>query len=380
MQYVPFGSLGFDVSRLGFGAMRLPVVEEEGKRRVDVPRAVALIRTGIDSGISYVDTAYPYHGGESETVVGMALKDGYRERVKLATKLPCWAVNTRQDMDRLLDEQLKKLQVPYVDFYLLHALGRERWDKMKELGALEFLDSAVRDGRIRYPSFSFHDDYDCFADILQSYDWCMAQIQYNYLDTEHQAGSRGIELARSRKIPLVVMEPLRGGALANPSGDIQAIIDSWPEKRSAVDWAFRFAGDDPQVATILSGMSDEAQLADNLRLFDGVKPNGLTREEHGLIRDLRAAYEKRMPIGCTGCEYCLPCPMGVAIPRNFAAYNEACMFDRLKDFPRRYGEFVRGGNEAGRCVQCGQCEDQCPQHLPIRDWLQTVSRAGEGNA
>lgn len=376
MQYVPFGKLGFDISRLGFGCMRLPTREQDGKNTVDVDRAVALIREGIDGGINYVDTAYPYHGGESETVVGLALKDGYRERVKLATKLPCWAVNTRADMDRILDEQLKKLQVPYVDFYLLHALGRDRWEKMKSLGALEFLDSAVKDGRIRYPSFSFHDEYDVFADIITSYDWCMSQIQYNYLDINHQAGDRGIALARERGVSLVIMEPLRGGALARPSSDIQAIMDAYPEKRSAVDWAFRFVGNEPQVATILSGMSDEAQLRDNLRIFENVRPDAMSEAELQVISNLREGYRRRMPIGCTGCEYCLPCPKGVNIPGNFRAYNEFNMFDRLAEFPRRYREFADQKADAGQCVRCGACEKQCPQHLPIRDWLQTVHKAG----
>ena len=380
MQYVPFGKLGFDISRLGMGCMRLPTVQEGDKKVVDVPRAVALIRAGIDGGVTYVDTAYPYHGGESENVVGLALKDGYRARVKLATKLPCWAVETRADMDRLLDEQLKKLQVPFVDFYLLHALGRERWEKMKSLGALEFLDSAVRDGRIRHPAFSFHDEYPVFRDILLSYDWHMTQIQINYLDIRLQAGLRGLKLAESRGVPAVVMEPLRGGALARPSADIRAIMDRYPEKRSPVDWAFRFVGDYANVATILSGMSDEEQMADNLRLFDDVKVGCLTDADKRLIARLRAAYRRRMPIGCTGCEYCMPCPMGVAIPRLFAEYNEANMFDALDRFPRSYQGFVTREKDAGRCVRCGACEAQCPQHLPIREWLETVHKAGSAEA
>lgn len=377
MQYVPFGSLNFDVSRLGFGAMRLPTVtRDDGKTVPDAPRAVALIRSAIDGGVNYVDTAYPYHGGESEKVVGQALKDGYRERVKLATKLPCWAVNTREDMDRLLDEQLGKLQVSYVDFYLLHALSRDRWEKMKSLGVLEFLDSAVKNGRIRYPSFSFHDEYPVFEDIIQSYDWQMAQIQFNYLDINHQAGLKGMALANKRGVPVVVMEPLRGGSLAAPIADIQALLDAYPQKHSAVDWAFRYVGDFPAVATILSGMSDVNQVSDNLRIFEDVKVGGLSEADKALIDSLRETYRKRMPIGCTGCRYCLPCPQGVAIPGLFRAYNEANMFDQLGQFPRRYEEFARDQKDAGNCVQCGLCEDQCPQHLPIRDWLQTVHKAG----
>ena len=380
MQYVPFGKLGFDISRLGMGCMRLPTIQEGDKKVVDVPRAIALIRAGIDGGINYVDTAWPYHGGESENVVGQALRDGYRERVKLATKLPCWAVEERADMDRILDTQLKKLQVPYVDFYLVHALSRDRWEKMRALGVREFLDEAVRDGRIRHPSFSFHDEYPVFRTIMLDYDWQMAQIQFNYLDIRMQAGLAGIRLARKQGVPLVIMEPLRGGALARPSADIRAIIDRAPVKRSPVEWAFRFVGDYPEIATMLSGMSDEEQLADNLRIFDDVRVGGLTEADKRLIARLRAGYKKRMPIGCTGCEYCLPCPKGVQIPRLFKAYNNANMFDELDRLPRRYQEAVDEGWDAGRCVRCGACEKQCPQHLPIRDWLQTVHKAGTAEA
>lgn len=378
MQYVPFGDLGFNISRLGFGMMRLPKVTlPDGSTALDEARATAMLRSAIDQGLSYVDTAYPYCDGQGEPLVGRILKDGYRERVKLATKLPVWKVETRQDMDAVLDEQLKRLDVPYVDFYLLHALGRERWEKMKALGVREFLDSAVKDGRIRYPAFSFHDDYEVFRDILTSYDWRMAQIQFNYLDIRHQAGLRGIRLARARRVPLVVMEPLRGGALANPPAEVRAMMERYPVQCSPVEWAFRYVGDFDQVAVMLSGMSDEAQVQDNLRIFENVRPGCLSDADKRLIARLRTGYRKRMPIGCTGCAYCVPCPRGVGIPRVFAAYNEAAMFDRMADFPRRYQSFVENEQDAGHCVRCGLCEGKCPQHLPIRDWLQTVHTAGQ---
>ena len=375
MQYVPFGKLGFQVSRLGFGTMRLPTVQDGENRIPDSPRAIAMLRHAIDEGVNYVDTAWPYHNGESENIVGRALLDGYRERVKLATKLPCWAVETREDMDKLLDTQLKKLQTPYVDFYLIHALSKDRWEKMKALGVCEFLDSAVRDGRIRYPSFSFHDEYPVFREIMTSYDWQMAQIQFNYMDIRDQAGLAGIRLARARKVPLVIMEPLRGGLLARPSEDIRAIMDRYPQRRTPVDWAFRFVGNYPEVATILSGMSDEQQLEDNLRIFKHVRVGGLTDADKRLIARLRAGYKRRMPIGCTGCAYCQPCPQGVAIPDIFDLYNFSCMYDDANRLHRRYTGMVEKECDASRCVQCGMCEDQCPQHLPIREWLQTVDAA-----
>ncbi len=376
MQYVPFGQLGFEISRLGFGMMRLPQIVNGEEKTTDEARAIAMLRSAIDRGVNYVDTAYPYCAGQSEPIVGRALRDGYRERVKLATKLPVWKVESPQDLDRFLDEQLRRLDVPYVDFYLLHALDKERWEKMQSFHVTEFLDRAVKDGRIRYPSFSFHDDYAVFRDILLSYDWCMAQIQFNYLDIRNQAGLSGIRLARKRKVPLVVMEPLRGGALASPTPDIQALIDRYPEKRSAVEWAFRYVGDFGEVATILSGMSTEEQVEDNLRIFDDVRVGALSDADKRLIARLRQTYVKRMPIGCTRCAYCQPCPKGVQIPRIFSSYNEASMFGDMSRFTGRYQSIVQDQADASQCVRCGLCEDQCPQHLPIRTWLETAHKAG----
>jgi len=379
MQYVPFGKLGFEVSRLGFGAMRIPMVEENGERHPDVQRGVELIRHAIDQGVNYVDTAYVYSGKQNEDMVGEALKNGYREKVKIATKLACPYVESRADMDKMLDEQLKKLNVNQIDFYLLHALNRDRWAKMKELGAIDFLNDAVRDGRIKYPSFSFHDKYEVFEDILTSYDWQMAQIQFNYLDINEQAGLRGLKLAGRRGVPIVVMEPLRGGALASPPPEVQKILDRYPVKHSAHDWAFRYVGHFKEVAVQLSGMSTREMVDDNLWIFDDVKVNGLTERDQRMIGRLRAAYKKRMPIPCTGCAYCVPCPKGVRIPRIFSTYNECKMFDRPERLQPSYEYLVKDSADASQCVGCGLCEKQCPQSLPIRDWLQTVHKEAAPN-
>lgn len=379
MQYVPFGKLGFDISRLGFGAMRIPMVEENGERHPDVQRGVELIRHAIDQGVNYVDTAYVYSGKQNEDMVGEALKGGYREKVKIATKLACPYVESRADMDKMLDEQLKKLNTDHIDFYLLHALNKDRWEKMKSLGALEFLDEAVKDGRILYPSFSFHDKYEVFEDILTSYDWQMAQIQFNYLDINEQAGLRGLKLAGRRNVPIVVMEPLRGGALASPPPEVQKILSRYPEKRSAHDWAFRYVGNFKEVAVQLSGMSTREMVDDNLKIFDEVQVNALSDRDKRMIGRLRAAYKKRMPIGCTGCAYCVPCPKGVRIPKLFSIYNESKMFDKPEELPRDYGYYVKEGADASKCVGCGLCEKQCPQSLPIREWLKTVHKEATEN-
>ena len=369
MQTVPFGFLGFDVSRLGFGAMRLPTMQEGDQQVIDRKRAIGMIRRGIDAGISYVDTAYPYHRGESEIVVGQALKDGYREKVKLTTKLPLWSVHEEADMNRLLDEQLKKLDVPYVDFYLLHAMNRDRLEQMRSLHYKDFLRQALKDGRIKNAGFSFHDEYKVFSEILHDWDeWHLAQIQFNYLDNEDQATEKGLREAGKMGVPIVVMEPLRGGALANPPKIVRDLMG----RRSPIEWAFAYVADFAEVATILSGMSAEEQLEENLKAFENLTVGGLTEEERDLVRQFKAAYRSLMPVGCTGCRYCQPCPQNVHIPDIFIAYNESKMFADPGKLQWHYKEHIAKGEDASKCVGCGACEGICPQHLPIIDLLKKV--------
>ncbi|MBR2924211.1 MAG: aldo/keto reductase [Clostridia bacterium] len=376
MKYVPFGKHGFDVSRLGMGCMRLPTTQQDGKTVIDREAAIAMIRHGIDQGINYVDTAYPYHDGESELVVGQALKDGYREQVKLATKLPIWLVKEEKDMNRLLDEQLKKLDVAYIDFYLLHAMNKERMELMRSLNYKKFFKEAIADGRIRHAAFSFHDDKDCFLDILHDYDnWGLAQIQYNYLDDDKQATEEGLKAAGKAGVPLVIMEPLRGGALANPPADVKQLMDS--TDRSPVEWAFAYIADYAEVATILSGMSSMEQLNDNLAIFDRLTVGGLTEADKALVKQLKETYLARVPIGCTGCRYCVPCPNDVFIPSIFHSYNENAMLGQDWKHSWGYGNLVKDGHDASKCVGCGACEAQCPQSLPIMELLARID--GEYN-
>lgn len=375
MQYVPFGNHGFDVSRLGFGCMRLPTMKKGEETVIDREAAIALIRKGIDNGITYVDTAYGYHNGESEIVTGLALKDGYREKVKLTTKLPPWVLNEEADMNKVLDEQLKKLDVPYVDFYILHALNKDSFAKLQSFHYPEFLKQALKDGRIKHTGFSFHDDHETFVKILKDFDnWGMAQIQYNYLDDEIQATEKGLRLAGQMGIPLVIMEPLRGGALANPPANVAEVIKNHEKQRSAVEWAFAYIADYAEVATILSGMSNEAQLMDNIAIFDKLTVGGMTEEDKKLVKSLKEAYLSRMPVKCTGCEYCIPCPQDVRIPKIFAAYNDSKKFDNEGSFLRRYADFAKNGHDGSKCIQCGHCEGLCPQQLPIMDWLQKIDQ------
>lgn len=373
MNKVPFGKLGFDVSRLGFGMMRLPTFEvEKDKRVIDRPEAIRMLRHAIDHGVNYVDTAYGYHDGESEIVTGVALKDGYREKARLTTKLPQWLVNEHADMDRLLDEQLRKLDQPYVDFYLLHALNADAFHKLQSLDYKSFVKRALGDGRIKHIGFSFHDNKEAFLEIIDDYDWDAAQIQFNYLDDESQATLEGLRYAGSKGINIIVMEPLRGGAIADPPQEIREMMADDPRSWSPVEWAFRYVADFPEVVTILSGMSTFEQVEDNLDIFSRVAPLSLTEQDHAFIKELKQAYLSRIGIGCTRCNYCQPCPQGVLIPRIFAAYNDAYMFDRYEKLSWEYARILKEEGDAARCVACGQCEEACPQKLQIIDLLQMV--------
>ncbi len=366
-----FPRINVESSMLGFGCMRLPCTAD-GK--IDEAEAIRMIRHAIDSGVTYIDTAYPYHGGESEIVVGKALQDGYREKVVLATKLPCCKVEKHEDMMAILDEQLQKLQTDHIDFYLLHAMNKDRLEKMQSLDYKTFLAQALEQGKIRYPSFSFHDDYDAFMRILNDYDWKMAQVQMNILDDENQATLEGIRECGRRGVGVVIMEPLRGGLLANPPTDVKAVYEAFEAKRSPVEWAFRYLYAMPEVKCILSGMSNWEQVVDNLRIFDIDEQPVLTEAEAQLFRNVKATYMARTKTRCTGCEYCQPCPMGVAIPRIFKGYDGA-MLRADSSFKDGYARILKDECDASRCVECRQCEGACPQHLPIVDLLKEIHEA-----
>ncbi len=373
MQMVKFPGTDITASRLGMGCMRLPV---DAENKLDRPAAIKLIREAIDSGITYIDTAYVYHGKESEGLVGEALKDGYRERVTLVTKLPVWLVEKPEDMEKFLDEQLEKLQTDHVDFYLLHSLDWEAYVKIRDMGAHDFLNRMIEKGKIRYPAFSFHDDAEAFRKIVTDYPWKMAQVQMNVLDEFNQATLENVyKYAEARGIGVVVMEPLRGGSLArNVPADVLAIYDQAEVKRSPVEWAFRWLYDKTPFKTILSGMSNEEQLRDNIRIFSQAQTNVMTQAEKDMMTQVRLAYESRIRVGCTGCEYCMPCPKGVKIPNIFRGVDSAAMFGTLDGFKKRYAGMVEKGMGADKCVKCGLCEKQCPQHISIREKLADIHK------
>jgi hypothetical protein len=362
---------GLNLSVLGFGCMRLPIVGAD-PGRIDEERATALVRAAIDRGVNYVDTAYPYHSGLSEAFVGRALRGGLRERVYVATKLPTWLVQAESDWERLLDEQLRRLECGVIDFYLFHGLSAARWEIVQRLHGLAAFERARADGRIRHIGFSFHDSPATFTAIVDGYDWDFCQIQYNFLDEEYQAGTAGLRYAAAKRVGVIAMEPLRGGALGERGPEeVAAIWARAAEPRPPAEWALRWVWDHPEVVTALSGMNTPEQLAENLSAADRAAPLVMGAADLALVGEVRDFFRSRMKIACTMCGYCLPCPNGVGIPDVFAAYNSSTMFNARETATAVYKHWVvAGGRGADRCLRCGECEPKCPQHLPIPDGLE----------
>jgi uncharacterized protein len=372
-----------ELSLLGFGCMRLPI-KEDGT--IDEKRAMSQVRYSIDHGVNYVDTAWPYHMGQSEPFLGRALADGYREKVKVATKLPSWIVDNREDMDNFLNAQLEKLQTDHIDYYLVHGLAGELWDKMEVLGVIDFLDKAKSDGRIINAGFSFHGPADDFKRIVDAYPWIFCQIQYNFMDEENQAGTGGLKYAASKDLGVIVMEPLLGGNLANRvPPEIEEIWNEASVKRTPAEWALRWVWNHPEVAVVLSGMNEEAQVEENLKTANKAYPNSLTEAELQLVKRVEQKYRQLTKIGCTGCQYCMPCPSGVNIPECFDIYNNLHMFGNVDGAKFLYAIRMSGaftdtepGGFASMCIECGQCMEKCPQSLEIPDLLKAVAEELEG--
>ena len=358
------------LSILGFGCMRLPQTPD---CHIDEPVATEMIRYAIDRGVNYLDTAYVYHNGESEPFLGRALSGGYRQKVNLATKLPVWMVEKRGDMDRFLNEQLKRLQTDHIDFYLLHGLKSTTWNRAQELNVTEFLDEARSDGRISYAGFSFHDEVSVFKEIVDAYDWTLSQIQYNFMDEENQAGTEGLTYAAGKGLGIVIMEPLRGGLLARESGDVKKAWASTGVSRTPAEWGFFWLWDKPEITVVLSGMSTMTQVKDNLKYANDGRPGSLTAAERRVYDKVKAVYRARMKVPCTGCGYCLPCPGGIKIPECFAAYNDAFIFEDATRAKDSYDADTDNGGSASGCQECGVCECLCPQQIEIRARLKDVA-------
>lgn len=359
--------LGIETSLLGFGCMRFPVTPQGS---IDEAEAERMLDRAIAAGVNYIDTAYPYHNGESEPLVGKVLKKYDRDSFFLATKLPLWQVSGLEDVDRIFEDQLKRLQTDHIDFYLMHAINSERWEAMKALGCVERLEQLKAEGRIRYLGFSFHDSYEVFEEVLQYRDWDFCQIQLNYMDTREQAGLKGYALAEEKQIPMVIMEPVKGGSLAAFARDITDKFKEHDKTASPASFALRWVGSLPNVKVILSGMSTMEQVEDNLRTFSPFSP--LSEAEQETVTQVVELLHSRVQNGCTGCRYCMPCPAGVNIPGSFGVWNTYHMYQNYNMVKDRWEREIGKQAQPENCVKCGKCEKSCPQKLHIREDLERV--------
>lgn len=367
MEYRKFGNTGLAVSALGFGCMRFPILDGDSAR-IDEPLATAMLRKAIDQGMNYVDTAWPYHMEQSEPLVGRALQDGYREKVFLATKMPSWLVKSPEDLERLFTTQLERLQTDHIDFYLLHALNAGYWDNYLKVKVFDWAERKLAEGQIRHLGFSFHDRYEVFDRILNGYDdWSFCQLQYNYMDVNEQAGRRGVLEAAEKGLGVIVMEPLRGGKLAvqNPPAQVAEAFRHSQHAWTMAEWALQWLWDQKEVSLLLSGMSTMEQVEQNLQSASRSGVGSLTDHDRETIRRVQQAWSGLAPVPCTGCEYCMPCPNGVQIPRIFKLYNESTMYDRQGRGQNAYQDEFTEDQRADMCVECGQCEDLCPQSIQI---------------
>ena len=380
MQYREVPKNGDKLSVLGYGCMRLPVRMQSINQKL----AEKQLLYAMDQGVNYFDTAVPYHNGKSEPFLGKVLsKNGCRDKIKIATKLPHWRTDSKADMDRMLDAQLSKLKTDRIDYYLVHGLSGELWEAAKRNGVIEFLDDALKKGKIINAGFSFHGLAEEFNGIVDDYDWTFCQIQYNYLDTQNQAGTAGLQYAASKDMAVIIMEPLRGGNLAKtPPSSVQNIWDKADRKRTPVEWSLNWIWNHPEVTVVLSGMNNDDHINQNLALAEKALPNSFSEKENQLVDEAAAEFRRVMKVGCTACQYCMPCPAGVNIPSCFEFYNSRHVFkDKMAKIMYL---FFNGGivtdkpSLASVCVQCEECLEKCPQHLPIPDLLNDVQEDMEG--
>jgi len=357
------------VSLLGFGCMRLPR-EKEDSQAIDTERARTMVEYALAHGINYFDTAYPYHGGTSETFIGEALSIAPRESFLLASKMPVWLVNGEEDVDRIFEEQLKKCRVAYFDNYLIHSVSRESMQRIADHHVYDVLRKKRDEGKLRHLGFSFHDSAEALKTFIDRYEFEFAQIQLNYQDWQLQDAKGQYELLAGRGLPVIVMEPVRGGSLATLTEEAAGIFREADPAASPASWALRYAASLPGVMTVLSGMSSMEQLEDNVRTFSPFRP--LTEEEYGAVARALAAYRKAAPIPCTACGYCMDCPAGVDIPRVFGIYNQYKTTGGLEQF-RSHSRALGESRLARNCVACGQCMERCPQHIRIPEEMEKIA-------
>ena len=371
MQYRTFKKLDREVSLLGMGAMRLPETENG---QINEPEAIDIIRSAIDAGVNYVDTAFGYHNGQSEGLVGKALKDGYREKVLLADKMPIWLAKDEEHMKEMFQTQLERLDTDYIDMYLVHSVNKPNWKRIKKLNLMPFLEEMKAAGKIKHIGFSFHDSYELFEEVLDSYPWEFCQIQLNYMDKDIQAGVKGLKLAAEKGLSVIIMEPLKGGKLTTGiPPTVQELWNNAPVKRTPAEWGFKWLANMPEVTLILSGMSSREQLQQNIATVSAADLSVLSDEERELIDKVSDEYNRLIKYSCTGCEYCLPCPQKLKIPDLIDTLNEWNIYGQNPATKMEYIEWVPEGRHASDCISCKACEKKCPQGLPIAQIMKETS-------
>ena len=378
MQYRINQKNGDRLSILGFGCMRYP---KKGSA-IDVERTEALIVSAIESGVNYFDTAYVYMMGKSESILGDVLAKGYRDRVKIATKIPPFLVKKYEDLDKIFFTELDRLKTDRIDYYLIHMLADvQMWERLKGLGILEWIDEKKKGGQIINIGFSYHGGPQGFVSIIDSFDWDFCQIQYNYLDEYNQAGRSGLTYAASKGIPVMIMEPLRGGKIVDTlPREVQELWKNAKPKRSVAEWALRWIWNHPEVTLLLSGMNAESQLEENVRIASDVSENSLSQEELELFVRAREILSAAMKVNCTACGYCMPCPSGVNIPTCFDSYNQSYTDGRFKAMAKymmNTGATSQKPSYASLCVHCRKCESHCPQSIPISETMRAVVKRME---
>jgi predicted aldo/keto reductase-like oxidoreductase len=371
MQYRRFGKCNFEVSALGYGIMRMPVIDGDYEK-IDEEKSIKLIRHAIDMGVNYLDSGFNYHRGNSERIIAKALKGGYRDKVRVATKMPTWKINDYSEFENIFSEQLKRLETDSIDFYLLHHVNRGSWKKYHDMGILKFFDEIRASGRVKHIGFSYHDDFELFKEIIDLYDWDFVQIQYNYMDEYNQAGRKGLEYAASKGLGVVIMEPLRGGELAaEPPRGVAELLDKAVIKRTPAEWSLRWIWNHPGVSVVLSGMNTMEQIEENSRTAESSLPSTMGKNELELVKQVREKYESMRKIGCTGCLYCVPCSVWIRVPEIFSIYNKLHMGGDYEESKKAYEEATKWKSPAD-CSGCKKCEGHCPQQLKIRELIREV--------
>lgn len=364
---------GNDLSILGFGCMRF----QQKLGRIDFEKAEKQIMLAINGGVNYFDTAYVYSG--SEALLGEVLEKNHaRDQVYIATKLPHYLIKSEKDMDRLFTEELRRLRTDHVDYYLMHMLTDvDTWERLKALGVDAWLEEKKASGAIRQVGFSYHGNSDMFCRLVDAYDWDFCQIQYNYMDEHSQAGCKGLHYAHAKGLPVIIMEPLRGGKLVNLLPEAaKEIFAKYPVRRTPAQWAFHWLWNQPEVTVVLSGMNTDEMVLDNIQTASEAQVGELGEAEEAMLQSVVQAINAKMKVGCTGCGYCMPCPKGVDIPGTFAAYNRLYSegkFWGLKEY-FMCTALRKTNTGASNCIGCGKCEKHCPQGLPVRKHLRDARK------